>query len=101
VSATPSPTIAPKVALTVLNNSNRTGLAKRAAAGFAARGWPITATGNVRGRFAETTVYYEPGQEESAALLRREFPAIARTAPRFPGLPGHGLTVVLTRDYPA
>ena len=58
-------------------------------------------TGPFRGRIAVTTVYYAPGQQASAQLLQREFPAIERVRPRFAGLPGSGLTVVLTRDYPA
>ena len=99
----PSPTVAaaPKLALTVLNNSNVNGLAHRAAAKYRAQGWPIKLEGSFRGRIPVTTVYYAPGQQASAALLQKEFPAIARVRPRFQGLPGSGLTVVLTRDYPA
>jgi hypothetical protein len=47
-----------------------------------------------------TTVYYAPGQQAAALLLQKAFPAIQRVHPRFTGLPGAGLTVVLTRDYP-
>ena len=97
------PTVAPipKLALTVLNNSNRTLLADRAAREFRAAGWPIKLTGNFRGRISETTVYYEPGQLRSARLLQRAFPGLTRVRPRFDGLPGSGLTVVLTRSYNA
>jgi hypothetical protein len=99
----PSPTVAaaPKLALTVLNNSNINGLAHRAAAKYRAMGWPIKLEGSFRGRIPVTTVYYAPGQQASAELLQKEFPAIQRVRPRFTGLPGSGLTVVLTRDYPA
>lgn len=94
-----APVAAPKPALTVLNNSNRAGLAKRAAAGYAAAGWPIRITGSFRGRVSVTTVYYAPGQQASAVALQKAFPAIGRVRPRFVGLPGSGLTVVLTRAY--
>jgi hypothetical protein len=97
----PSPAGAPKLALTVLNNSNRTGLAKRAAAKYAAAGWPIKLTGSFRGRITATTAYYAPGQQASALALQKQFPAIERIRPRFAGLPGSGLTVVLIRTYPA
>jgi hypothetical protein len=90
----------PKLPLTVLNNSNVNQLAKRAAARFHAAGWPITLTGGFRGRISVTTVYYAPGQQAAAFLLQKAFPAIQRVHPRFAGLPGSGLTVVLTRDYP-
>jgi hypothetical protein len=97
---TAAPTGVPKLPLTVLNNSNVNQLAKRAAARFHAAGWPITLTGGFRGRISVTTVYYAPGQQASAFLLQKAFPAIQRVHPRFAGLPGSGLTVVLTRDYP-
>ncbi|MDX6198527.1 MAG: hypothetical protein QOJ79_1678 [Actinomycetota bacterium] len=99
--ATPSAQATPKLALTVLNNSNVNQLAHRAAAKFRARGWPIKLEGAFRGRIPVTTVYYAPGQQASAQLLQKEFPAIQRVRPRFSTLPGSGLTVVLTRDYPA
>ena len=102
-SASPSasPPAPAKLALTVLNNSNRTGLAKRAAGAYAAAGWPIALTGSFRGRVSESTVYYAPGQQPAALALQRAFPAITRVRPRFVGLPGSGLTVVLVRTYPA
>ena len=89
----------PRLPLTVLNNSRSTGLADRAAATFRAGGWPVRVTGNFRGRIRATTVYYEPGQEASARAFARRFAGIERVLPRFEGLPGRGLTVVLTRDF--
>jgi hypothetical protein len=100
---TPSPTSTALVrpALTVLNNSKVNGLAKKAAADFAAGGWRIAGTGNLGGRLPRTTVYYGPGQRDAAEALRRQFPAIEDLAPRSATLPGGGgLTVVVTRDYP-
>jgi hypothetical protein len=99
-SPTPTPTAAERPAVTVLNNSKITGLAAKAAADFARGGWRIAGTGNLSGRLARTTVYYAPGQADAAAALRRQYPAIAESAPRYAGLPGDGLTVVVTRDYP-
>jgi hypothetical protein len=89
-----------KLALTVLNNSTRSKLADRVAARYRAAGWPVKLTGNFTGRITVTTAYYAPGQLASAQLLQKTFPAIERVRPRFAGLPGTGLTVVLTRTYP-
>jgi hypothetical protein len=98
---TTSPTAAARLALTVLNNSRINGLAKKAAADFAAAGWTVASTGNLSGRLALTTVYYPAGQRAAAEELRARFPAIRDMAPRYAGLPGEGtLTVVVTRDYP-
>jgi hypothetical protein len=97
----PSPAAVPRPALTVLNNSKVHDLAARAALRYQHAGWPIRLVGAFRGRIPVTTVYYAPGQQASALLLQRQFPAIERVRPRFSGLPGSGLTVVLTRDYPA
>ena len=85
------------LAVTVLNNSRFTGLAWRAAARYRAAGWPVAATGNFRGRLRATTVYFEAGQQPSAVRFAQQF-GVARVLPRFAGLPGYGLTVVLTRD---
>jgi hypothetical protein len=95
-----APAAPPRLPLTVLNNSRRTGLADRASARFVAGGWPVKLTGNFTGQIPETTVYYAPGQQASALLLQRTFPGLTRVRPRFEGLPGSGLTVVLTRAYP-
>lgn len=87
--------------LTVLNNSRRPSLADRAAAQYRAGGWPIAKVGNFTGRLVSTTLYYGPGQEAAARHLAAQFVGIKRVLPRFRGLPGSGLTVVLTRDYAA
>ncbi|MDT7546697.1 MAG: hypothetical protein QOE99_2807 [Actinomycetota bacterium] len=91
---------APKLPLTVLNNSTRAKLADRVAARYRAAGWPVKLTGNFTGRITVTTAYYARGQLASAQALQKAFPAIERVRPRFAGLPGSGLTVVLTRSYP-
>ena len=99
-SATASPR-ATKLPVTVLNNSRRTGLAADAAGQLSRGGWPIRDVGNFTGRIAESTAYFAPGQEGVAHALARQFPAIRRVLPRFSGLPGSGLTLVVTRDWPA
>ena len=88
---------APTLPVTVLNNSQLTGLARRAAARYREGGWLVAVTGNFTGRLRATTVYFAAGQQGSAARFAKQF-GVARVLPRFPGLPGHGLTVVLTRD---
>lgn len=89
------------VPVTVLNNSNNTGLAERAAARFDRGGWPIALTGNFRGQIPVTTVYYDPGLEASARAFAADFRGIARVRPRFPTLPVRGVVVVLTREFSA
>ena len=105
VTATPSPKPTRVVApLFVANNTREVGKAHRAAAKFHAGGWPISGTGNYRGKhLAKTTVYYTPGnarEKAAAETLHRQFPAVESVAPRFAGLPGKGLVVVLTADFP-
>lgn len=99
-SATASPQVA-KLPVTVLNNSRRTGLAADAAGQLSRGGWQIRDVGNFTGRIAESTAYFAPGQESVARTLARQFPAIKRVLPRFRGLPGSGLTLVVTRDWPS
>ena len=64
-------------------------------------GWPVRETGNYTGRLAMTTLYFAPGQQAAAQSFARTFRGIERVLPRFDRLPGEGLTVVLTRDFPA
>lgn len=86
----------------MLNNSARQGLAARAAARFSRSGWPVRRTGNFRGRIRATTIYYEPGQQEVAQRFAATFRGVARVLPKPSNIPGPaGLTVVLTRDFPA
>ena len=98
------PTPVPRVPLTVLNNTVRTGLAQSAARRFAAAGWQVALIGNFAGRIPTTTVYYTPGdatQQRAAEALAAQFPDIRRVLPRYLGLPPTppGLVVVLTRDW--
>jgi len=99
-SATAKPVVA-KAPVTVLNNSRRTGLAHRAAAQVADGGWSIKYVGNFTGRIRVSTVYYAPGQARVAHAFAHQFSAVQRVLPRFQGLPGSGLTLVVTREWPA
>jgi hypothetical protein len=98
--ASQSPASGPaKLPVTVLNNSRIHHLAVRVARELAAKGWPVRKIGNFTGRVAMTTVYYAPGQRAVALRLAREFHDVQRVKPRFAGLPGSGLTLVVTRDW--
>jgi hypothetical protein len=90
-----------KVAVTVLNNSRIQHLAARAAQQLREKNWPIRLVGNYRGRLPVSTLYYLQGQHDVAQLLAKEFPAVQRVLPRPDGLPGKGLTLVVTREWPA
>ena len=87
------------VPIVVLNNSNLTGLADRAARRFQSGGWPVRLTGNFRGQIPVTTVYYDPGFEPSARAFAADFAGIVRVRPRFASLPARGVVVVLTREF--
>ena len=97
---TAAATQAPIQPVDVLNNSRVKGLADSAARRFRAGGWPVPlkASNYSGGTLPATTVYYAPGQLGSAQRFAKQF-GISRVLPRFAGLPGSGLTVVLTRDY--
>ena len=96
---TPAQSLAAPLPVTVLNNSRIAHLAARVAADLRAHGWPVRKTGNFTGRIRATTIYYAPGQHAAAVRLARAFRQIRRVEPRFAGLPGHGLTLVVTRDW--
>jgi hypothetical protein len=86
----------------VLNNSRITGLAADAAADLRRGGWLVAGTGNFAGRLSATTVFYTPGnaaEQRAAQALAAQFPRIAAVAARFPGLPGSGVTLVVTRYW--
>jgi hypothetical protein len=90
-----------KVPVTVLNNSTIQHLAARAAAQLRAKQWPIRLVGNYRGRLPVSTLYFLPGQKPAAQLFAKQFPAVQRVLPRPENLPGKGLTLVVTREWPA
>lgn len=87
----------------MLNSSRIRDLASAAAGDLRAAGWPVAASniGNTSYRAKITTVYYLPGQEASARQLMRDVPGVRRMLLRPLALPGHGFTVVVTREYAA
>jgi hypothetical protein len=90
------------VPLVVLNNTTISGLAGRAAQRFEAGGWTVTRYGNYQNDIASTCAYYDPdeaGAKAAAEALRRQYPTIKRTKPRFAELPDGPVVVVLTPDY--
>lgn len=98
--ATPSGTPA-LTTLTVLNNSRITGLASQTADVLRDRGWAVATIGNYTGRVPVTTVFYPAGEEAVARALGSALPAVQQVLPRFDGLPGDGLSLVVTQDFPA
>jgi hypothetical protein len=91
-----------KLPLVVLNNSTVQGLAQRARDSFTAGGWTVTSIGNEQNDIISTCAYYDPstpGAQQAAQQLMQQFPAIKRTAPKFPELPAGPVVVVLTSDY--
>lgn len=91
---------AARIPLAVLNSSRIRGLAKSAASDFRAAGWSVPGKpGNTSYRATITTVYYLAGQEAAARQLMRDVPRVRRMLLRPRVLPGHVLTVVVTREY--
>jgi hypothetical protein len=85
----------------VLNYSRRSKLAQHVAGQLEAKGWRVVDVDNSPHRTIRTTVYFAAGQQRAAAALRREFPQIQAAEPAPPDLPGPGLTLVVTRDWPS
>jgi cytoskeletal protein RodZ len=96
-----APSAAPAFApVEVLNNSRIKGLAHHVAAEVESRGWTISQVGNLRGRVADTTVYYPDGGFAAAQHLESEFGAIHRLLPQSEaGLHSSGLVLVITRFW--
>jgi cytoskeletal protein RodZ len=99
-SASPSsaaPVFAP---LEVLNNSRIKGLAHHVAFEVESRGWTVRAVGNLRGRVAESTLYFPPGGLAAAQHLAGEFGSIQRVLPQSAGgLESSALVLVVTRFW--
>jgi hypothetical protein len=84
----------------VLNDSTISGLAHRAAAMLADRGWSIAAIGNLPANVAETTVYYAPAARSAARELAATGLGVRRVLPQsaLPITWAGPLVVVLTSD---
>ncbi len=90
--------------LIVLNNTTIPGLAKAAAQRFAAGGWTVTDTANLRDTIISTCAYYDPAVPDAKAAaqaLRAQYPTIKRVKAKFAQLPRGPVVVVLTPDYSA
>lgn len=100
----PAGSTAPRVPVTVLNNSKVTGLGERVADQARGKGWPVSLVGNFAGRIPVTTIYFTPGDaagQRAAQQFAAEFPAVRRVFPRYEGLPPTpaGIVLVVTRDW--
>lgn len=94
------PTAVPHVAVVVLNQTARRGLAATVADRLRSRGWSVAGVGNFRGTVPGTTVYYPAGRAAAAEAVAESLPTEPRTRPRFGNLRADRLTVVVTDNYP-
>jgi hypothetical protein len=87
-------------AVRVYNTTAIQGLAHHVAAEIEARGWQITAVGNLTGALTESTLFYSPGDHAAAKHLAAEFSGIRRLeANSVAGFTSSGLTLVLTANW--
>lgn len=89
------------IAIVVLNETSRSGLAATVATRLRAKGWTVTGVGNFRGAVPATTVYYPVGHEAAAQAAAKSLPTPARILPRFGNLSTSRLTVIVTTNYPS
>jgi LytR cell envelope-related transcriptional attenuator len=83
----------------VLNATGVPGLAGRAQEALEAGGWPVPATDTYSGDVDVTTVFYPPGEEETARALAAQFPQIKAVEPTIEGLTTSRLVLILADDY--
>ena len=89
------------VAIVVLNQTSRSGLAATVATRLREKGWTVSSVGNFRGVVPATTVYYPVGMEAAANAAAKNLPTPPRVLPRFGNLSESRLTVVVTTNYPS
>jgi cytoskeletal protein RodZ len=89
------------IAIVVLNQTGRAGLASTVATRLRAKGWTVSGVGNFHGVVSATTVYYPVGHEAAATAAAKSLPTPPRVLPRFGNLSLTRLTVVVTSNYPA
>jgi hypothetical protein len=89
------------IAIVVLNETTRSGLASTAAAALRAKGWTVIGVGNFRGVVTATTVYYPVGHIAAAQAAAKSLPTPPRVLPRFGNLSTTRLTVVVATNYPS
>jgi LytR cell envelope-related transcriptional attenuator len=83
----------------ILNATDVDGLAGQAKEALEDGGWSVPATDTYSGNIDVTTVYYPPGEEESARALAAQFPEIKAVEPTIEGLTSSRLVLVLAEDY--
>jgi hypothetical protein len=107
IEVAPAPTTPVRVPVTVLNGTEITGLAAKAAATFGTGGWETPGVGGYTGGdVAASTVFFTEGDEtqrQAALQLVDAFPQLQGPTPRFFELPADvtapGLVVVLAGDW--
>ena len=98
------PTVDPNMVVVLLNATTTSGLAARAKAVVAPKGWHVVSTANANStNTAITTVYYTKASEEGAAAGLAKSLGTSRTAlsAQFAVKGQSRLTVVLGKDYAA
>jgi hypothetical protein len=85
----------------ILNATEVDGLAGQARDALEAGGWPVPATDTYNGEIEVTTVYFPPGEQESAQALAAQFPEIKAVEPTIEGLTSRRLVLILGDDYAA
>jgi LytR cell envelope-related transcriptional attenuator len=88
------------IAIVVLNETTRRGLAATVATRLRSNGWTVSGVGNFRGEVPATTVYYPVGHQAAALAAAKSLPTPARVLPRFGNLSTTRLTVIVTTNYP-
>lgn len=111
-SSTPRPSTNPAVAarptprgvfapVVVYNNSEIEGLAAAAANRVRAAGFDVKRVSGIRGRWPETTVYYDPPQEAAAKSLAARVSGIGRVEQRPSYVLKTGtLILIVTKSFP-
>ena len=89
------PVAAPKIPVTVFNQTSVPGAAAALAAQLSDLGWPIACVDNWVGFVPSTTVYYWPGDEGSAQRLAGESPEVNRVRPASAPMPTGSLVVII------
>ena len=107
IEVAPAPVAPVRVPVTVLNGTEITGLAAKAAAAFGTGGWETPGVGGYAGGdVAASTVFFTEGDEtqrQAALQLVDAYPQLQGPTPRFFELPADvaapGLVVVLAGDW--
>lgn len=87
------------IAVSVLNASRTTGLARTASQRVQAAGWTVGAVGNWRGYVPATTVFHPAGREAEARQLAEDL-GVTAVSPAQSGMSAQRLTVVLVGPLP-